>query len=191
MSLGQLELELRDPAPGIVLLGLRFEQRRVVCGVESRGSAWPVGRRWRFRRSTATTIFTMQERRFESRHTATKAARRRRPNPADRLVLACSDCPTSKPSRRRSPRPGVVAEAVNAPVAAVRQALDAATAAERARTVPINPPSASADTASAATSASRSGPSSGRRPKRWADAVDQLRTLQAEYEADLLVQERC
>ena len=88
----------------------------------------------------AGKIFTMQERRFESRHTATKAARRRRANPADRLVLACSDCPTSKPSRRRSPRPGVVAkaiaEAVNAPVAAVRQALDAATAAERARTVP-------------------------------------------------------
>ena len=86
----------------------------------------------------AGKIFTMQEREFESRHTATKVARRLRPNPADRLVLACSDCPTSKRSRRRAPRPAVVAkaiaEAVGAPVATVRQALDAATAAERSRT---------------------------------------------------------
>ena len=34
-----------------------------------------------------------------------RRARRLRPNVADRLVLACSDCPTSKPSRRRPPRP--------------------------------------------------------------------------------------
>ena len=85
----------------------------------------------------AGKIFTMQEREFESRHTATKVARRLRPNPADRLVLACSDCPTSKRSRRQAPRPAVIAraiaEAVGAPVAMVRQALDAATATERRR----------------------------------------------------------
>ena len=85
----------------------------------------------------AGRIFTMRPREFESRHTATKAARRLRPNVADRLVLACSECPTSKPSRRRAPRPAVIARAIadalDAPVAAVRQALDAATAAERQR----------------------------------------------------------
>ena len=88
----------------------------------------------------AGRIFTMRPRIFESRHTATKAARRLRPDVADRLVLACSRCPTSKPSRRRAPRPGVVAkaiaEAVNAPVDVVRQALDAVTAAERQRETP-------------------------------------------------------
>ena len=85
----------------------------------------------------AGRIFTMRPREFESRHTATKAARRLRPNVADRLVLSCSECPTSKPSRRRAPRPAVIAraiaEALDAPVSAVRQALDAATAAERQR----------------------------------------------------------
>ena len=85
----------------------------------------------------AGRIFTMRPRELESRHTATKAARRLRPNVADRLVLACSECPTSKPSRRRAPRPAVIARAIadalDAPVAAVRQALDAATAAERQR----------------------------------------------------------
>ena len=85
----------------------------------------------------AGRIFTMRPREFESRSTATKAARRLRPNVADRLVLACSDCPASKPSRRRAPRPAVIAraiaEALDAPVAAVRQALDAVTAAERRR----------------------------------------------------------
>ena len=84
----------------------------------------------------AGRIFTMRPREL-SRSTATKAARRLRPNVADRLVLACSDCPTSKPSRRRAPRPAVIARAIaralDAPVAAVRQALDAATAAERRR----------------------------------------------------------
>ena len=85
----------------------------------------------------AGRIFTMRRREFESRHTAAKAARRLRPNVADRLVLACSNCPASKPSRRRAPRPAVIAraiaEALDAPIAVVRQALDAATAAERER----------------------------------------------------------
>ena len=45
----------------------------------------------------AGKAFLMQERRFESRHTATSVARRVRPNGADRLVLACEDCPATKP----------------------------------------------------------------------------------------------
>ena len=86
----------------------------------------------------AGRIFTMRTREFESRSTtAAKAARRLRPNVADRLVLACSDCPASKPSRRRTPRPAAIARAIaqalDAPIAVVRQALDAATAAERQR----------------------------------------------------------
>ena len=85
----------------------------------------------------AGRIFTMRRREFISRHTATKAARRLRPNAADRLVLACSNCPTSKPSRRRAPRPAAIARAIalalDAPIGVVRQALDAATAAERQR----------------------------------------------------------
>ena len=89
----------------------------------------------------AGRIFTMRPRVFESRHTATKAARRLRPDGADRLVLACAACPESRPSRRRPPRWSVVAravaEAVGAPAAQVREALGAAIAAERDReTVP-------------------------------------------------------
>ena len=52
------------------------------------------------------------------RHTATKAARRLRPDVADRLVLACSKCPASRPSRRRPPRWSVVARTVAAAVGA-------------------------------------------------------------------------
>ncbi|MDE3262516.1 MAG: hypothetical protein OYL41_11105 [Acidobacteriota bacterium] len=89
-------------------------------------------------------IFTMSPRRFEERSTGHRWAAKRRPAAADRRVLACTDCPTSRPSRRRSPRPAVVAraiaEAVGAPVAQVRQALDAVNAAERGRDVPAGAP---------------------------------------------------
>ena len=88
-------------------------------------------------------IFSMRERVYESRHTATKAARRLRPDVADRLVLACEDCPRSRPSRRREPRWSVVARAVaqalDAPAAEVRSIVRAAVAADRgaaAREVP-------------------------------------------------------
>ena len=85
----------------------------------------------------AGKVFRMHDRPYESRHTATKAARRLKPDAADRLVLACSKCPESRPSRRRPPRWSVVAravaEAVGAPAARVREALAAALAAERGR----------------------------------------------------------
>lgn len=83
-------------------------------------------------------IFTMQPRLFASRHTATKVARRLRPNGADRLVLMCESCPGPRPSRRRPLRWGVVAravaEAVGAKPADVRVALSSALDAERRRT---------------------------------------------------------
>lgn len=82
-------------------------------------------------------IFTMRPRVFESRHTATKAARRLRPEAPDRLVLACEACPAPLPSRRRPPAWGRIARdvaaAVGLPAGDVRQALDAARAADRER----------------------------------------------------------
>ena len=63
-------------------------------------------------------IFSMRPRIFDSRHTATKAAQRLRPDVADRLVLTCSTCPTTQPARRRPPRWSVVARAVAAAVGA-------------------------------------------------------------------------
>ena len=84
----------------------------------------------------------MRERPYKSRHTATKAARRLRSDVADRLVLACSSCPESRPSRRRPPRWSVVARtvaaAVGAPAVQVREAMAAALAAERGRDRPFN-----------------------------------------------------
>ena len=83
----------------------------------------------------AGRIFTMRPRVFESRHTATKAARRLRPDVADRLVLACLTCPKSRPSRRREPRWSMVARAVaqalGAPATQVRAVVKAAVAADR------------------------------------------------------------
>ena len=82
-------------------------------------------------------IFTMRARQYESRHTATKAARRLRPAAADRLVLACEACPPSTPSRRRPPAWGRIARdvaaAVGIPAADVRHALDEAREADRRR----------------------------------------------------------
>ena len=82
-------------------------------------------------------IYSMQERRFDSRTTAHKAAVKLRQEKTDRLVLACASCPTTKPSKRRPPRWSVVARAVAArfdlkPVA-VREVLTEALEAERER----------------------------------------------------------
>ena len=55
----------------------------------------------------------------------------------ERLVLACETCPAPLPSRRRSPAWGRIARdvaaAVGLPAGDVRQALDAARAADRER----------------------------------------------------------
>ena len=62
---------------------------------------------------------------------------RRRRRAVRKLILACSSCPESRPSRRRPPRWSVVARtvaaAVGAPAAQVREALAAALAAEHGR----------------------------------------------------------
>ena len=82
-------------------------------------------------------IFTMRPRLFESRHTATKAARRLRSDAPDRLVLACEACPQPQRSRRRPPAWGRIARDVAAAVGLqagdVRQALATARAADRER----------------------------------------------------------
>ena len=82
-------------------------------------------------------IFTMTSRPFAERSTAHRWAQKQRPDKADRLVLACTECPPTKPSRRRPPRWATVARqiaaAVGAEPGAVRAALNAALAAERQR----------------------------------------------------------
>ena len=82
-------------------------------------------------------VFTMRPRLYESRHTATSVARRLRPDGADRIVLACESCPTTRPSKRRPPRwPKVartVAEHFGLDAGTVREVLTDAIAAERKR----------------------------------------------------------
>ena len=82
-------------------------------------------------------IYSMQERRFDSRTTAHKAAVKLRAEKADRLVLACSGCPVTRPSKRRPLRWGVVARTIaarlGAPAAQVREALAEAIQVERGR----------------------------------------------------------
>ena len=82
----------------------------------------------------------MQERRFESRTTAHKAAVKLRAEKSDRLVLACSSCPETKPLKRKQPRVGTIArrlaERFDLPAGEVREVLAAELAAERERTTP-------------------------------------------------------
>ena len=82
-------------------------------------------------------IYTMVTRPFADRTTAHRWATRQRPDQADRLVLKCTECPPTRPSKRRPPRWATVARQVAAKLgaepAAVRAALAAALAAERQR----------------------------------------------------------
>ena len=79
----------------------------------------------------------MRERRFESRKTAHKAAVKLRPGSEDRLVLACSSCPKTRPSQRKPPRWATIARRLaqrfDLPAGEVRQALVDELAAERGR----------------------------------------------------------
>ena len=63
-----------------------------------------------------------------------------RATPDDRMVRACTECPTTTPSKRRPPRWATVARqvaaAVGAEPAAVRAALAAALTTERQRWLP-------------------------------------------------------
>ena len=82
-------------------------------------------------------IYSMQERRFDSRTTAHKAAVKLRAEKSDRLVLVCASCPTTKPSKRRPPRWSVIARAVaerfDLKPGVVREVLTEALEAERGR----------------------------------------------------------
>ena len=82
-------------------------------------------------------VFTMSTRPFADRTVAHRWATKQRPDKADRLVLACTACPSTRPSKRRPPRWATVARAIarqlGADPAAVRAALDTALAAERQR----------------------------------------------------------
>ena len=72
---------------------------------------------------------------YEVRTTAAKAAARLRSDPADRMVRACTDCPTSRPSQRRKPTPAAIArqmaEVLELDPAKVRAAYDAALKGEK------------------------------------------------------------
>ena len=82
-------------------------------------------------------VYTMVARPFAERSTAHRWATKQRPDKGDRLVLACTECPPTRPSKRRPPRWATVARQVAATVgaepAAVRAALAAALDAERQR----------------------------------------------------------
>ena len=82
-------------------------------------------------------VFTMVARPYAVASTAHRYAEKLRPDKADRLVLACEQCPTTTPSKRHPPRWATVARqvaaAVGAEPSAVRAALDAALTAERQR----------------------------------------------------------
>ena len=82
-------------------------------------------------------VFTMVARPYAVASTAHRYAEKLRPDKADRLVLACEQCPPTAPSKRRPMRWATVARAVAAAIgaepAAVRAALAAALAAERER----------------------------------------------------------
>ena len=88
-------------------------------------------------REAAATIVALQ--RFSDRTVAHRWAARKRPDRADRLVLACEACPQPQRSRRRPPAWGRfardVADAFGLPAADVRQALAAAREADRKRRV--------------------------------------------------------
>ena len=75
-------------------------------------------------------MFGMKATRFSDRTVAHRWAARQRANKADRLVLACEECPRPKRSRRRPPAWGRIARDVAAvvglPVVDVRHALDEA-----------------------------------------------------------------
>ena len=82
-------------------------------------------------------MYTMVGRPYAVASTAHRYAEKLRPDKGDRLVLACTECPPTAPSKRRPMRWATVARqvaaAVEAEPAAVRAALAAALAAERER----------------------------------------------------------
>ena len=82
-------------------------------------------------------VFTMRPKSYRTQPAAFKAAAKLRPDAGDRMVRKCTDCPTTKPSKRKPPRWSVVARAVaerfDLKPVAVREVLTAALEAERGR----------------------------------------------------------
>ena len=80
-------------------------------------------------------VFMFKAKPYKSRAHANKVAAALRPNPDDRMVRACEQCPESRRSKRRSPRwPRVataMAETLGADSGEVRRALVAALRHER------------------------------------------------------------
>ena len=69
-------------------------------------------------------VFTMQTRVFSARTTCHNWAAKQRPAKEDRLVLACTKCPVSRPSRRRPIRWGHVARELGVTLPALRAAIE-------------------------------------------------------------------
>ena len=80
-------------------------------------------------------VFTMKTRAYANRHTAKAAARKLKPNVADRLVLACEDCPpTARSKRPRASRAAdakFLAQRLGVEPQRVRSALEELAAARR------------------------------------------------------------
>ena len=81
----------------------------------------------------------MKTAKFNDRTVAHRWAARQRVEKADRLVMACEECPPPKRSRRKPPRPSVIASKVAAALGggvnlgAIRKAVAVALKEERQR----------------------------------------------------------
>ena len=69
-------------------------------------------------------VFVMSPKVFTDRIACHRWVKRQRPEVDDRLVLACSNCPTSQPSRRRPVRWGHVAKALGVELESLRAAIE-------------------------------------------------------------------
>ena len=85
-------------------------------------------------------IFSMRPQAFSSRATAARHATYKKPDPHDRLVLACTECPASTPSTRSKRKLHVpdriglsrqLAQRLDVPLSMVASALDAILGAGR------------------------------------------------------------
>ena len=70
-------------------------------------------------------VFSMVGRPFATRQYASKWSKGQRAEPGDRMVLACSACPTSKRSRRPAPRWASIAAELRVDPADLRAAWEA------------------------------------------------------------------
>ena len=69
-------------------------------------------------------VFVMQIRAFSDRTVCHRWAAKQRPAKEDRLVLACTQCPVSRKSRRRAIRWGHVARELGVTLPALRAAIE-------------------------------------------------------------------